>query len=638
MITGTGTPVSDSAEASLSVGTRIRLALAAFLLLGFYISVAVSLLLWAALVVLCFDTTTFDSATVFPGTVFLFVAGTTPLAYVVAKATHRSLFFVEEETAPSTDPADHQVPALRGLVDEVARQLGITEPVTIRLTGEATAQMTDEDAGYLGLSPGHSVLSVGLPLLAALSRDQMRAVVTHEMAHMALRHHRARACTVRLETSLAAANRSLDELTHANRFVAMYTGYPRMLIGVHRWLFRLVVQSLRRRQEREADAAAARWCGAATVADALIKAALAESLWPDFQKLFLKQGLPGFLPVDPFRGFAHTLSDPSVRSALRSLRTVLLSAPAAITGLGSPHPHLADRCERLTRGKRLSMKPLFQPDGTFLPSLLPQETAWLLPDLQYDTATVLPWDEWTSRRRDARLVPPLLSAARVHIQPGRTATLYEVLRILDAGQRMALARDLEKRLPAPDGEAGAPLDVLARAILALVRTRLGDRPAPRTLLEQLVRNAVLDTEQVSRLSLHLAALGVDEHAPGEEDGHTETDAGWEPAPQIHRISRRQLSQEQQERVKTIGSATIALLLGGLVIGGLLWAGKGEPESPELPQGGVQGVPSSSPTASLGMVRPLFPPESFVPEWLKTLQPSLRSQPPFARQNPGHPKP
>ncbi|MFD9473832.1 M48 family metallopeptidase [Streptomyces goshikiensis] len=636
MITGTGTFIGSFARASLSVGTRIRLALAAFLLLGFYISVAVSLLLWAALVVFCFDITTFESATVFPGPVFLFVAGTTPLAYVVAKATHHSLFFVEEETAPSTDPADHQVPVLRGLVDEVAGQLGITEPVAIRLTGEAAAHMTDEDAGYLGLSPGYSVLSVGLPLLVALSRDQVRAVVTHEMAHMALRHHRARACTVRLETSLAAANRSLDELTQANRFVAMYTGYPRLLIGTHRWLFRLVVQPLRRRQELEADAVAARLCGRATLADALIKAALAESLWPDFQKLFLKQGLEGFLPVDPFRGFAHTLSDPSVRSALRSLRTALLSAPAVPTDLGSPHPHLADRCERLTRGKRLSIKALFQPDGTFLPSLLPQETAWLLPDLGYDRATVLPWDEWTSRRSDALLVPPLLSAARVHIEQGRTATLHEILRILDAGQRMALARDLEKRLPGR--ETGAPLDVLARALLALVRTRLGDRPTPRSLLEQLVRNAVLDTDQVSRLSLHLATLGLDEHAPDEEEGPPETDPDGEPAPQTHRIGRRQLSQEQQERVKTIGSVTIALLIGGLVMGGLLWAGKGDPASPEPPRSGVQGVPRSSPAASNGVSRPLFTPEPVMPEWLKTLQPSLRSQPPFARQNPGHPRP
>ncbi|MER5569515.1 M48 family metalloprotease [Streptomyces goshikiensis] len=635
MITGTATSTANPAGASLSVGTRIRLAFAAVLLLGFYVSVAVSLLLWAALVVLCFDITTFASATVFPGIVFLFIAGTTPLAYVVAKATHHSLFFVEEETAPSTDPGDHQVPALRGLLDEVAGQLGITEPVTIRLTGEATAQMTDEDAGYLGLSSGYSVLSVGLPLLAALLRDQVRAVVTHEMAHMALRHHRARACTVRLETSLAAASHSLDELTHANRFVAMYTGYPRLLIGTHRWLFRLVVQPLRRRQELEADAVAARLCGAAALADALIKAALAESLWPDFQKLFLKKGLEGFLPVDPFRGFAHTLSDPSVRSALRSLRTALLSAPAATTDLGYSHPHLADRCERLTGGRRFSIKVSFQPDDTFLPSLLPQETAWLLPGLGYGTATVLPWDEWTSRRNDAQLVPALLSAARVHIEPGRTATLHEVLRILDAGQRMVLARDLEKRLPTPDHEAGAPLDVLAKALLALVRSRLGDRPAPRSLLEQLVRNAVLDTDQVSRLSLHLAALGIDEHAPDDEDGHTDTDGASEP--QTHRIGRRQLSEEQQERVTTIGGITIALLIGGLAIGGLLWVGRGEPASPEPPNPGLQRLPTNSPAVPIGPPLPLFTPKPVVPEWLKTFQPPLAPQPSFARQSPGRPR-
>lgn len=458
------------------------------------------------------------------------------------------------------------------------------------------------------------------------------------MAHMALRHHRARACTVRLETSLAAADRSLDEFTEANRFVATYVGYPRLLIGTHRWLFRLVVQPLRRRQELEADAVAARLCGAATLADALIKAALADALWPDFQKLFLKQGLEGFLPVDPFRGFADTLSDPGVRPALRSLRTALLCAPAATTDLGSPHPHLADRCERLTGGGRFSIEASFRPDGTFLPNLLPQETAWLLPDLGYDTATVLPWDEWTGRRSDALLVPPLLSAARAHIEPGRTATLHEVLRILDAGQRMALARGLAKRLPAPDSEAGDPLDVLARALLALVRTRLGDRPAPRSLLEQLVRNAVLDTDQVSRLSLHLAALGVDEHAPDEEDGHTETDRDEASPPQTHRIGRRRLSEEQQERVTTIGSVTIALLIGGLVIGGLLWSGRSDPQPHDPSKPGGQGRQTSSPTAPIVPSWPPLTRDPVAPTGPMTFPPSPRSHAPFARPSPRHPRP
>lgn len=142
-------------------------------------------------------------------------------------------------------------------------------------------------------------------------------------------------------------------------------------------------------------------------------------------------------------------------------------------------------------------------------------------------------------------------------------------------------------------------------------------------------------DQVSRLSLHLAALGVDEHAPDEEDGHTETDRDGASAPQSHRIGRRQLSEEQQERVTTIASVTIALLISGLVIGGLLWAGR----SDHQPQGPSRyGAPTSSPTGPFGPARPLFTPEPVVPEWLKALMPSLASQPPFARRSPGHPGP
>ncbi|MGW2619877.1 M48 family metallopeptidase [Streptomyces sp. NPDC001500] len=633
MTAGTGTSIENSASASLGIGTRIRLAFAALSLFGFYVSVAVSLLLWAALVVLGFVITTFDSAKVFPGTAFLFIAGTTPLAYVLAKATHRSIFLVEEEATRSTDPADHQVSLLRGLVDEVAEKLGIEEPVTIRLTSEASARMTDEDAGYLGLSCGYSVLSIGLPLLAVLSRDQVRAVVTHEMAHMALRHHRARACTVRLETSLAAAYRFLDDFTRANSFVAMYAGYPKLLIGTHRWLFRLVVQPLRRRQELEADALAARLCGAASLADALIKAALVDVLWPSFQEVFLKQAPEGFLPIDPFRGFAHTLSGTGFRlSALRSLRTELLSAPEATTDMGSSHPHLVDRCKRLTGGEPLSIKASFQPDAIFLPDLLPQVTAWLLPDFGYDTAIVLPWNEWTSRRSDALLVPPLLSAAREHIEQGRATTLQEILHILDAGRRMALARGVAKRLPGQDSEAGVPLDVLARALLALVRTRLGTRPTSGSLLEQLVRDAVMDAGQVSRLSLHLAALGVDEHTPEEQDEHTDAGEDGSSAPETHRVARRRPREEQQELIATIGKVTIALLIGGLVIGGLLWTGRGNPQSQNPSNHGGQGWVTSPSTPSIGP-SPVFTTDPLAPTGLMTLLPSAPiTYPPLARPN------
>ncbi|WP_046776919.1 M48 family metallopeptidase [Streptomyces yangpuensis] len=587
----TGEHPSTSAPVRTRTGTRthtgsLRLVLAAALLLSFHAGIAVSLLLWATLVLGAFHITTFASADMFPGMVFLFPAGTAPLVYILLKSAHRSLFFVDETPDASTDPAAHEAPALHALVRALTVELHITEPVTLRLTGVAAARMTDEGSRHLGLSPGRNVLSVGLPLLAVLTREQVRAVVAHELAHLALGHHRSRAFTARLETSLAAFSESMTQLAEVNRFVAMYAGYPRLLVGVHRWLFRGLVQPLRRRQELEADALAATVCEAPVLADALAKSALADVLWPHYRRTYLEQGPEGFLPADPFPGFARIVAAPGMRPGLQELQASLFRTPAATASeLGASHPDLAVRCRHLMKGGPFTAPVSFRPDGDFLPDLVPTQTAWLLPEAGYGSAMLLPWEKWVERWRDARFAPALLAAARDRLEPGRPACLHEVLRLLEAGERMPLARGLAERLPKGLRDDGEPLAVLAEAVLALVRTGPAGRAAAGPRLESLVVDAVRQPREVSRLVLFLSGRGIDVHEqPGAE---------VPPAPQRHRTDDSGQSEERVERARTVGVITIGILLAGLAIGGLLWSGRGEQDASPARYGGTVTVPTTS---------------------------------------------
>lgn len=493
---------------------RVRLACAALLLLSFYAVVGLAVLIWAALVVATFLAVGSPEAAVFPAPGILFCAGTAPLVYALLEAARRSLFLTESGAASSTEAGADEAPALRALVDELTQEFRIREPVHLRLTQQASAEMADEDTRYLGLADGNRVLSVGLPLLAALPPDQVRAVVAHEFAHLSLRHHRVRAFTHRLELSLTVARDFLERFGGANGMVAAYAGLPRLLTGIYVRLFKRVVQPVRRRQELEADAAAAAVCDAPVLAEALVRQAMAERLWSNFQQVFLETPPAGVLPTDPFRGFAEALSNPGIRDRLPRLRTEVVTSSAVGTEFGSSHPGLAERVRRLLGSATLGPRSSFRPDPALLPRLPSGDVARLLPLYASTRKATLPWKQWLARwadEHDAHLATALLDAVRSLSPQGRRITLRHVLLMLDSGERMTLARAVEAR--GPETGHDEPLDLLARALLVLIGSRLGERTVSRSHLRELVTEAVRQPTHASSVSLYLASLGVDEDEP-----------------------------------------------------------------------------------------------------------------------------
>ncbi|WP_329012663.1 M48 family metallopeptidase [Streptomyces sp. NBC_00690] len=573
---------------------RIRLVFVAALLLSFYAVMAVAVLSWLALVVLIFYSAGFDGATTFPVPSFLFCAGTAVLVYALVDATCRSLFLVGGE---GTWLSPREAPELDHIVKEVANEFRISEPLHLRLTSSMSAELVDEDNRFLGLVAGNRVLSIGAPLLAVLSTDQVRAVVAHELAHLSLRHDRVRAFTARLEVSLTVARESLVRFGRANGLVARYTGLPQLLIGAYIRLFRWLVQPIRRRQEFEADQAAASICTAPLLAEALCQRALAETLWAQFQQVFLEAPPGGVLPADPFRGFAHAAADPEIQHRIPSLRDDAITAPAMRTEFGSWHPDLMHRLRDLG-GAPAALLPV-RPGATAAPHLSHSDIARLLP--AYQGATTLPWKPWLRRwidQRSAHLVTPLLEAVREVSRTATPITLHQVLHLVAAGDRMPLARALTAYLPEP--QVGAePLDLLGEALLALVRRQLGERPRSPSLRE-MVMEAVVQPSQSSRLTLYLADVGVDPMRPV-EGFHGPTGPGQqettESGPGFKTLKvAPELPEAVQELVPWVRNVTLTVLVVASTVGGFIWMGRDD-VTYEAPSGQVVWPrPSTAPFA------------------------------------------
>jgi Zn-dependent protease with chaperone function len=151
---------------------------------------------------------------------------------------------------PDGVPVDErQAPELWACVRSLAGSMGTHPPAEIRL-GWAANAMVYEDARLLGLRPGRRYLYLGVPLLAALTVEQVRFVLAHELAHYARQHTRWGLVTYRggrviVETIAGAGRGSV-----AGAALSAYAG-----------LYFLVSLAVIRRMELEADRAAVRVAG-----------------------------------------------------------------------------------------------------------------------------------------------------------------------------------------------------------------------------------------------------------------------------------------------------------------------------------------------------------------------------------------
>ena len=226
----------------------------------------------------------------------------------------------------------------------------------LRVPGRMEVMLADnfnasaaESLGLLGLVGTRRVLRLGVPLLASLNRDELRAVIAHEFGHFSRRHgrfghwlYRARVGWLKYAAYVSESESPFDQaaIRYASRFVPYFS-------------VRSFVHS--RQCEYEADADGAHAVGAGAFAAALtridVTAKFREDVFPHRTRAWQRES-----PVPPadfhakFAGAAHD-------AAATEFPALLQASLAERSGWSDTHPALSDRLAALRQ------KPCLTPTG-----------------------------------------------------------------------------------------------------------------------------------------------------------------------------------------------------------------------------------------------------------------------------------
>lgn len=212
-------------------------------------------------------------------------------------------------------------PELFGEVAALARRAGAKPPGQIRLAYLPCC-------GATAWGRRGRALLIGLPLLSVLNRAELRAVLAHELTHLARGDATHSARSARFVGSLG---RALDETPKPSR--SPLRGWARGCFGVGSRLLAPIAQG----QEARADRFAAGVAGGGATASALVKVALVQPVFREVLEHYDPEspGLPNLYAS--FRSFWRRLPD----DLMTAMRHRLLSEPPARRD--AAHPALIDR-------------------------------------------------------------------------------------------------------------------------------------------------------------------------------------------------------------------------------------------------------------------------------------------------------
>jgi Zn-dependent protease with chaperone function len=225
-----------------------------------------------------------------------------------------------------------EAPALFAELKRLRRRLRVGRIARVYLTPDLNAAACEVPRfGIFGWSRRYLVL--GLPLLQAFPPEELGSVIAHEIGHFSREHNGITRwlCRVRLTwQSLLSDGEQRQRIFLLGPFLRWW--WPRF--NAHAFV-------LSRRQEYEADQAAARAAGAEVAGRALLRLTvlsrfLDEEFWPEVQKLAVDSPMP---PLDLSARLAAALRRDPGPEAVRWLREGL----AVPTNNADTHPCLRDR-------------------------------------------------------------------------------------------------------------------------------------------------------------------------------------------------------------------------------------------------------------------------------------------------------
>lgn len=176
---------------------------------------------------------------------------------------------------PGREVTPHTQPVLFEELRRVARAVGEPLPTQIFLTGEANAFVTEiEDVFGLG---GRRVMGLGMPILRALERGELRAIIAHELGHFHGGEQRTSPWILRAGLAMQRTIDRLAALRARVQLLALPLAIACAPFHLLAEAFLHASRTLRRDQERRADEIAVRVAGPRAAIGGLRKAHLAEA-------------------------------------------------------------------------------------------------------------------------------------------------------------------------------------------------------------------------------------------------------------------------------------------------------------------------------------------------------------------------
>jgi Zn-dependent protease with chaperone function len=356
------------------------------------------------------------------------------LAFAVMVSLGRGL--VAAVRKPDDPPDEVEVPAtaepeLHAEIARLAAAAGTRPPDRIVVVPDVNAYVR-EFGPMLGLVPGPRTLAIGTPLLDVLDVSELRAVLAHELGHLAGGDTRLGPMAVRTDQALVGIIQSLG-----GGFISwVFLAY---------WKFQHRVNAaVRRGQEVVADRAAVRVAGRQAAADALRDVEVAARADEVFKYQYLGPLLQrGRRPDDLVDGWRSLVADPA---RTRSLAQEADADSSPIDPWAS-HPPTHERIRRIAA---LPDEAAVARDGRAASALFRDPEAWIraADDRWLQLAGIpqareaVPWSAWgevvaraeqveragDTDRALARLgLPPGLEGVHTALASGRDCDLAAAL-------------------------------------------------------------------------------------------------------------------------------------------------------------------------------------------------------------------
>lgn len=264
-----------------------------------------------------------------------FILAAVPIGF--AFALGKSLL-IDRMPPAGVELKPQDAPALFAFLDDIIKEAEGPRFKHVYISDEMNASVS-RSTGWLGFFGfGPVTLTMGLPLLQALTVDQLAGVVGHEYGHVAAKDNALGHWVYRIRNSwLVLGDRlHLEKLWYAlklNRFYAWFIG-----------VFSAYSFALSRQCEYEADAFSAKLAGAQNAGSALCAVAvrgdeIASQYWRDVWKR--AEAAPNIATEAPYSAM------PSWFAAPHAQEEIIKAVKARKSGYASTHPSTIDRLAAL---------------------------------------------------------------------------------------------------------------------------------------------------------------------------------------------------------------------------------------------------------------------------------------------------